>query len=194
MQQRYPVVLIHGIFRQSYVFNLLCPYLTKLGFEVHRFDLTPHGGQVGIDELAVQIKDYVEKEFSPDQQFHLVGFSMGGLVSRYYLQRLGGVKRVKRFITLSSPHNGTWTAYFKNVPGCVQMRPGSRFLRDLNRDIEGLEQVDFVSLWTPFDLLIVPASSAILPVGKAMRLWVWMHDRMTWHPTAMEAIAQALKD
>ncbi len=192
--QRYPVLLIHGIFRQSYVFNQLCPYLTQLGFEVHRFNLTPHNGEVGIDELAVQIKDYVEREFPAHQQFQLVGFSMGGLVSRYYLQRLGGLNRVKRFITLSSPHNGTWTAYFKHVPGCIQMRPGSDFLRDLNRDIEVLAQVDFLSLWTPFDLLIIPASSAILPIGTATRLWVWMHDRMTWHPTAMAAIAKSLQD
>jgi len=44
-------------------------------------------------------------------------------------------------------------------PGCVQMRPDSPFLQ-LNQDAIMLEQLNFTSIWTPFDLMIVPGNSS----------------------------------
>jgi len=51
--------------------------------------------------LGQQVANYVAATFAP-KPFDLVGFSMGGIVSRYYVQRLGGIDRVQRFITLAS--------------------------------------------------------------------------------------------
>jgi len=36
----------------------------------------------------VKVANYVAANFAPEQPFDLVGFSMGGIVSRYYVQRL----------------------------------------------------------------------------------------------------------
>ena len=36
---------------------------------------------------------------------------MGGIVARSYVQRFGGIERVRRFITISAPHRGTYVAY-----------------------------------------------------------------------------------
>ena len=83
--------------------------------------------------------DYIARHFDPEQPLDLVGFSMGGIVSRYYIQRLGGIERVQRYVNISAPNNGTWTAYLLSRLGCVQMRPESEFLRDLNRDCQMLE-------------------------------------------------------
>jgi len=63
---------------------------------------------------------------------------MGGIVSRYYVQRLWGIDRVQRF-TLASPHHGhPWLTYVS--PGCVQMRPDSPFLQQ--QDAIMLEQLN----------------------------------------------------
>ncbi|WP_178378225.1 hypothetical protein [Chroogloeocystis siderophila] len=40
---------------------------------------------------------------------------MGGLAGRHYLQCLGGVNRVQRFISISTPHRGMWTAYLFRI-------------------------------------------------------------------------------
>ncbi|MHC5826062.1 MAG: esterase/lipase family protein, partial [Nostoc sp.] len=110
-QQSNPVLLIHGIDDTETVFYQMRNYLIQTGLSVYALNLVPNNGDVGLDELAKQVSDYVTATFAPEQRLDLVGFSMGGIVSRYYIQRLGGINRVQRFITISSPHHGTVVAY-----------------------------------------------------------------------------------
>lgn len=147
---------------------------------------------MGLDELAQQVADYVNATFAPEQPLDLVGFSMGGIVCRYYVQRLGGINRVQRFITLSAPNHGSWIAFCRQGLGCIQMRPDSALLQDLNRDAAMLEQINFTSIWTPYDLMIVPANSSQMPVGREVIVPVLTHDRMLTDSRSLAAIASAL--
>jgi triacylglycerol esterase/lipase EstA (alpha/beta hydrolase family) len=67
----------------------------------------------------------------------LVGHSMGGLVATYVLKRLDGARRVRRVITLGTPHRGTPLALagallFGAFSRAIwQMVPGSPLLREL---------------------------------------------------------------
>jgi len=194
LNPRNPVVLIHGIFRRAYVFNRMAKYLKERGWDVHRFDIVPNTSVVGLDQLAQQIKTYVDEHFAPDQPIDLVGLSMGGLVSRYYVQRLGGLDKIQRFITISSPHHGTYMAYLLPFIGCVQMRPGSKFLADLNQDVEQLDRVQFRSLWTPYDFIIVPAESSQMPVGKNIQLCVFPHAMMVRSTSTLVTLEKVLMD
>lgn len=189
---RNPVLLIHGIWDTSALFNTMTAYLTKLGWPVYSLDLIPNNCDIGLDELAKQVADYAANIFDTSQPFDLVGFSMGGIVSRYYVQRLGGINRIQRFITISSPHQGTWLAHSSRRAGYVQMCPRSEFLRDLDRDVKMLEQVNFTSIWTPFDLMILPASSSKMPVGKEVVVPVPLHAQMVTDPRSLNAVAEAL--
>lgn len=190
--QRNPVLLVHGIFDTGKVFHKMLPYLQQKGCTVYDLDLEPNDGYVGLDQLAQQVADYINATFPPEQPIDLVGFSMGGVVSRYYMQRLGGIDRVQSFITISSPHHGTWIAYCNFGLGCVQMRPDSNFLQDLNRDVDILKQVNFTSIWTPYDLMIVPANSSRLPVGTEVIVPVLTHARMLTDIRSLAAVAEAL--
>jgi triacylglycerol lipase len=147
-----------------------------------------------VDELALQVRAFVDQHLPPGQPFDLIGFSMGGLVSRYYVQRLGGVERVRRLITISAPHRGSYWAYVIGNIACRQMRPGSAFLEELNRDVNMLEQVKFVSLWTPLDLMIVPASSSKLKVGQEFMLPVAVHPWMVMSRCSLELIVKLLQE
>lgn len=187
-----PVLLVHGIDDTQAVFTSMVQYLRDRGWPVHCIDLVPHNGDVGLDQLATQIQRYVESALPPKQLLDIVGFSMGGLVSRFYVQRLGGLQRVQRLVTVASPHNGTWTAYFRWNAGAAQMRPGSPFLTELNQSVQDLEQVSVTSLWTPFDLMIVPPPSSRLPVGEEITLPVLAHPLMLTDPRSLSAIAAAL--
>jgi triacylglycerol lipase len=168
------------------------PDLERQGRTVHCLNLVPNNGDAGLDGLARQIVHYVESGFKGEEGIDMVGFSMGGLVARYYIQRLGGIERVKRFITISSPHNGTWDAFLRQNEGARQMRPGSPFLRDLNRDVEVLDRIDFTSIWTPFDLMILPAHSSVLPVGRAIRVNVAAHPLMMRNSRVLKLVRDAL--
>ncbi|MEH2240565.1 esterase/lipase family protein [Nostoc sp.] len=177
-QQRNPVLLVHGLDDTEAVFHKMRAYLIQRGWSVYSLDLVPNNGDVGLDELAKQVADYVTATFASEERLDLVGFSMGGIVSRYYVQRLGGINRVQRFITISSPHNGTVVAYGSWRPGCIQMRPDSIFLKDLNSDAVILGQLDFTSIWTPYDLMILPANSSQMSVGREVIVPVPLHPWM----------------
>jgi triacylglycerol lipase len=189
---RNPVLLIHGLKDDARKMDRLARHLRTGGWEAHTLSLVPSWGQLGLDALAQQIADFVAQTFPDGRVFDLVGFSMGGLVCRYYLQRLGGLARVRRFVTISAPHRGSLLAWLIPNAGCRQMRPGSAFLRDLQRDVERLGEIQFTSLWTQFDLIIVPAVSSILPVGESRRFWCVAHPLMVWESRCLRAVAQAL--
>ncbi|MFB2836197.1 esterase/lipase family protein [Floridanema evergladense] len=189
-----PVLLVHGMNDTAAVFYKMAPELAKKGWTVHDIDLTPNNCDRPLDYLAKQIVRYVEKTFPPEQPIDIVGFSMGGIVSRYYIQRLGGIDRVQRFITVSSPHHGTVLAYLIDRPGSIQMRPDSPFLADLNRDLAMLEQINFTSIWTPFDLMIVPPTSSRMPVGKDVQVPIPFHAWMISDPKGIAAVAEALAE
>lgn len=194
MNNRNPVLLVHGIIRTSTVFGKMSAYLSQQGWSVHTLNLTPNNATLGLDQLATQVADYVDKTFGHEQPIDLVGLSMGGLVSRYYVQRLGGINRVQRLITISSPHQGTRMAYLSARPGCIQMRPGSDFLADLNQDVSSLERLNFTSIWTPLDFIIVPAESSQMPVGQEVKLSVFAHALMARDFRSIQAVASALSE
>lgn len=191
--QRNPVLLIHGILDTTKIFDKMSQYLTNLGWDVHSLNLIPNNGSLGLDKLAQQVADYVSKIFPPHQSLDLIGFSMGGIVSRYYVQRLGGIQRVQRLITISSPHNGTLTGYALNLPGPTQMRPKSAFLEALNQDVSVLEQINFTSIWTPYDAIILPARSSQMPVGKEIKIDIFFHAWMVSDQRVLKVIVQELE-
>lgn len=194
--QRNPVLLLHGINDTAAVFAPLSNYLTQHGWSVHHFDMVPCNGDAGIECLAEQVADYIQTTFSANQTIDLFGFSMGGIVSRYYVQRLGGIDRVHRLVTLVSPHLGTWVAYGSHRPAALQMRPNSLFLQDLNRDAAMLERLNFTSLWVPLDMMmIVPGKSSVLPIGRNVRLGDWaFHGPLIRDRRSLAAIADALAE
>src|ERR671932_113867 len=192
--KRNPVLLIHGIIRTSSVFRTMASYLLQRGWLVHTLDLTPNNATLGLDQVATQVANYVNKTFAPEQPIDLVGLSMGGLVTRYYVQRLGGIDRVQRFIPISAPNQGTGLASLWHRRACVQMRPGSAFLEDLNQDAQILERINFTSLWTPWDFIIIPARNSQMPVGQDVKLSVFAHALMVVNPRSLAAIVAALSE
>jgi triacylglycerol lipase len=193
-KERNPVLLIHGITDTTAVFNRMSTYLSGLGWSVHSFNLIPNNGSFTLDKLAKQVSDYIDKNFDPSQPLDIIGFSMGGLVSRYYIQRLGGIERVKRFVSIGSPNNGTLVAHLSWRAGCVQMRPNSEFIRDLNKDVTMLKRLNFTVIWTPHDLMIVPAKSSQLPVGKEFIVPVRLHSWMLADQRVLKIVSEALSE
>ncbi|HYR57432.1 MAG TPA: alpha/beta fold hydrolase [Chthoniobacteraceae bacterium] len=192
---RNPVLLIHGIADDERSMGRMACFLRADGWEVHTLSLRPNWGQAGLEPLAGEVERYADREFR-GRKFDLVGFSMGGLVSRYYMQRLGGTKRVEHFVTVSAPHHGTALAslaQFIPIRGCQEMRPGSPFLRDLDRDADCLRAAKFTSLYTPFDFVILPARSSAMPQARNISVPVALHPLMVLDRRCLRAVAAALR-
>jgi triacylglycerol esterase/lipase EstA (alpha/beta hydrolase family) len=107
---------------------------------------------------------------------------------------LGGINKVQRFITISSPHKGTIIAYGTWLAGAVQMRPNSDFINDLNADFKMLKQLNFTSIWTPYDLMILPATSSRLGIGKEVTIPVILHPLMLTDTRTLTIVADALRE
>lgn len=155
------VVLVHGFLESGTAFLTLKRRLEKQGFHCIVPKLIPSDGRGGLEVLAAGLKRDIDAACGPDEPIRLIGFSMGGIVSRYYLQKLGGAARCEKFFTIASPHNGTKTAWFYATKGAAQMRPGSEFLADLAKTESTLGDMLVVSYRTPLDLVILPATSSV---------------------------------
>jgi triacylglycerol lipase len=146
---------------------------------------------VGIDELAVKLADEIERQLGATQCFDFFGFSMGGLIGRYYLQRLGGAARMRRFVTLATPHRGSWTArLMPSRPALAQMYPDSDFLTDLNQDLTVLAEHDFLAFWTPFDLSVTPPYHCYLPSLPSVRLYSPFHATLLRDPIVLREVVK----
>jgi len=190
----YPVVLLHGIDDTQAKLERMARHLEQTtGCQTHSFNLIPNHGEAGLDNLAFQVVNYIETNIPKGERIDLVGFSMGGLVARYYVQRLRGIDRVRRLVTISSPHRGTMTGFLRPNIGARQMRPNSGFLRDLNRDLKMLDQCSFTSIWTPLDLMIIPANSSVLPCGRNIPIPVPGHAWMATDARVCAAVAESLR-
>jgi triacylglycerol lipase len=96
----------------------------------------------------------------------LVGYSAGGVVARLWVTEGGGSDRVRRLVTLGSPHHGTEVASLGALVSgtcpvaCQQLATDSPLLARLDREPVPPGLV-FLSLWSTRDE-VVPASSAVV--------------------------------
>ncbi|UOY02941.1 lipase family alpha/beta hydrolase [Blastococcus sp. PRF04-17] len=98
----------------------------------------------------------------------VVGYSAGGLIARLWVAE-GNADRVRRVLTLGSPHHGTSLADLAGSlapdqcpEGCRQMASGSDLLAELNAGDETPEGPTWVSIWTTQDETVTPPDSARL--------------------------------
>ena len=172
------VVLVHGIFGDSSQMDPVRKRLEKQGFECFSPSLKPADARDGLEVLADQLKKEIDLHFDEREPFAIIGYSMGGIVSRHYLQHLGGSRRCAAFITISSPHQGTRVAWLYPGKGAAQMRPGSEFLARLDASQDSLGGLEVVSYRTPMDLVIVPDRNSVWDRAENLDFPVAMHPLM----------------
>jgi pimeloyl-ACP methyl ester carboxylesterase len=95
-----PILLAHGIIDNHTVFALMRRQLMRRGFSrIHTFSYSPL--TLDVRSTAERMGTEIEAicEDSGSDQIHVIGHSLGGLIARYYIQRLGGHERVHTCVT-----------------------------------------------------------------------------------------------
>lgn len=188
------VVLVHGFLETGSALTNMKRRLEKQGYQCLVPKLRHSDGRGGLEPLAEGLKQDIDAAYGPNQPIQLIGFSMGGIVSRYYLQNLGGARRCDKFFTISSPHHGTWTAWMYPTKGAAQMRPGSDFLAQLAHSEPELGDMPVVSYRTPMDLIILPTRSSVWDRAENLEYLVPLHPLMVSSSRVLGDLEKRLAD
>jgi len=155
-----PILLAHGIIDNHTIFALMRRQLLRRGFtRIQTFSYSPL--TLDVRSTAERMGAEIERlcEESGSEQIHIVGHSLGGLIARYYVQRLGGDQRVHTCVTLGTPHQGTVAARLLPWPLVKQLRPDSDLMEELAEPAPDC-QTRFVAFYSDVDQLIVPQRRA----------------------------------
>jgi hypothetical protein len=157
-----PILLVHGMVDNRAIFTVLKRRLRRRGFgRVVTINYSPVTNDIrrAARDLAAEVEALVAE--TGYERIHVVGHSLGGLIARYYVQRLGGDERVHTLVTLGTPHGGSLPAHLLPVRLCRQLRPGSDLYAELDGPATGC-RTRFVAFWSDLDQMILPHESARL--------------------------------
>ena len=182
------IILVHGFGDSGRRFARLQRRLVAAGHHCHCPTLKPADARHGIADLARKLADYIEAQLPYSTRFAMVGFSMGCLISRTYLQQLGGASRACAFFAISGPHQGSWLAYGYPGQGCREMRRGSAFLQQLAQSVDALGPLPLFAYRTPFDLMVLPSRSAHWPQAHNKVVPTLLHRGMVSSKVVAEDI------
>ena len=166
-----PVILVHGYAANSGIWAPMMQYLIRRGVtNLFTIDLEPRFGD--IDDYARQLAARVTRICNTTRadKVVLVAHSMGGLVARAYIEQFGGAQRVAKLICIGTPHHGAVMARLAPGVNASQMRVGSAWLGDMNRDENYRNEIPYVSVYSAHDNVVFPQNSA--EFGKARNLEV----------------------
>jgi triacylglycerol esterase/lipase EstA (alpha/beta hydrolase family) len=166
-----PVVLVHGFldYYGTPWWATMEELLVEAGWpeeRVHSVTISRlPGTTIGSPmSYAAKVQETLESAHDAHgQPVDVIGHSMGGLKARWCVEQGDGEEYVDDLVTLGTPHQGTYAAYWALLtPGGRDMIPGSSFVRTLNEG--GLApSVRYTSVWSSADSLVLPQSNAKIP-------------------------------
>ena len=167
----YPVLVIPGYGAPQYQTDLVGRHLQSNGLDVVKMKLPwmAMGDMTRSAELLSEAVRRVREQMG-FEHVNFFGYSLGGIIARYYLQELEGYPSLGRGAFISAPNAGTYIGYLGFFsPAGRQVRPGSPLIRRLNES-PMCDQVagKCLSIFVRWDGVIVPSESANLPFGYNM--------------------------
>jgi pimeloyl-ACP methyl ester carboxylesterase len=163
-----PVLLIHGLLDNPDTWNTMKDRLESEGYIVDSWDYAPgpETATGNINGYAERLRDHIESDYKDVEKLDIVAHSMGGLITRAYLKKKDGNTKIRRFIMIGTPNNGSELCYLidddtleflERIPisfiqdfakmaktelAFKQLTPGSDFLLWLNHDFTHLANTE----------------------------------------------------
>ena len=156
-----PIILVHGYAMNRANFLLMARRVARAGLgPVFGFEYWSLGRT---SKAARRLARYVDRvrEATGSERVDLIGHSLGGVVSRYYVVLGGGASRVRNLITIGTPHRGTDVSGFGLGRSSRELYPDSSLLNRL--DAARLPaDVRCTAIWSRSDALVPGAGNAHL--------------------------------
>lgn len=193
--RRIPVVLVHGYFCNRGLFRALLRNLEARGVEPV---FTPNfcAAFATIEDFVAELHRDIERiaAATGQSQVVLVCHSMGGLAARAYLCEQGST-RVRKLITIASPHHGTLHARLGAGANARQMQRGSRFIGELcRREAVRQPRCGVTSIYSTHDNLVAPQETSRLDWAKNRPLPGHGHIDILGSAQLLEALLEELRE
>jgi pimeloyl-ACP methyl ester carboxylesterase len=155
------VVLLHGLFATA---GVLRPLRRVLGRHrgVHTAAMTYPPGP-GVEALAARLDAFV-RALPESAHLHLVGHSMGGVVTRFFAQEIGD-PRIVQTISMASPFAGVRRAGILGFGSARDLDAQSELLRRVRL---GAASVPHLSIIAAEDSIVSSPVSHALPGGEVV--------------------------
>jgi alpha-beta hydrolase superfamily lysophospholipase len=180
------VVLVHGFLASAGVFRPLRARLEReAGARVATFT---HAPGLGIRRIARSLAELVER-LPRGTRITVVGHSLGGVVARWYVQEMGGHRRVAQTISLASPFGGV------DVPPFfigADIHEQSELLKRI-RDNADAYDVPHTSIVGEEDAVVVGVKTACLGVGEVVILPERGHNALLFCERAAALVIDRVK-
>jgi pimeloyl-ACP methyl ester carboxylesterase len=181
---------------------LLKRRLEKLGWEnIHTVNYSTFHGNVlqMVEELGKRVEEI--RKSTGASQIDIIAHSLGGIVSRTYMNLSEGRGKVRKLVTLGTPHQGTQLSFVAKglSRGALDkdLRVNSYLLR-LLQDTTLPKSSEIVSVYSPFDWTVSPGENGIakgVPQAafKNVRVDYIGHTGLLYSEDAFEAIVTAIQ-
>ena len=195
MEKRNPIILIHGLWNNSSIFSSITSKLDEIGIEYFAPTLNHSYGMTSIIDLTIILNELILEKYGLEKELDILGFSMGGIIGRYWIQKFNGYKRTRRLISIGSPHKGTLMAQL--IPkypfrGISEMKINSNFLRELAKNDFFLNDIECISFFTYWDLMVFPSWLTNLNFGEKISLKVFKHRNLVRNSFSVEKIIERI--
>ena len=162
--ERHPILFVHGWNSSGSVWSTMISNFKKDGWTDAQLVNWSYNTSQSNATTAEQIRVKVDSILlaTGATKVDVITHSMGGLSSRYYSKNLGGDAKIDAWVSLGGPNHGTTTAYGCFQTSCVEMRPGSTFLTNLNATDETPGAPRYATWWSACDTVIEPDNSTLL--------------------------------
>jgi len=185
------VLLVHGFFCNRGLWNRWLARLRAAGVPCVALDLEPAFGSIDAYAAAVE-RGVARLERLTGTAPVIVAHSMGGLAVRRWYADERDAARVRRIITIATPHHGTWLARFAHTRNGHQMRRHSRWLATLAEREQAARSERFTCFYGHCDNIVFPPSTATLTGADNRHLAGTAHVAMVDHPAPWDELERWL--
>lgn len=192
---RDPILFVHGWQGSAADWNYMWGRFLEAGYSADEMARFTYDSTQSNKDIASQVKAQVDalRAKTDAAKVDIISHSMGGLNSRWYLKNLDGLNFVDDWVSIAGPNHGTDTANGCLDASCVEMRPGSTFLADLNSGDETPGRVNYGTWWSPCDEIINPDSSTILSGAANNQAPCLSHVALLSSSTVFEGVRDFVK-
>jgi len=154
-EKEIPVILVHPYLMNRGCMIYLFLKLKKEGYKnVYALTINPKFAPIEFQaaRFAEMVEQILKKHNS--QKFIGIGHSQGGIILRYYVQKMNGLDKIEKLITIGSPNQGTKLGIFARSFNGRQMNYQSDFIKNLNQEIP--KELKLLCIFSPTDNMILP--------------------------------------